>query len=456
MNKKIFIGIGIFWVIIILAFVSVKEFTLKTGDEILLKTRPVDPRDLFRGDYVILSYDVSILDLNELAPDNSKFNTSDKIFVSIEMEEGFGIAKRIFEEKPSKGLFIKGTVKRASGSTLTVDYGIESYFVPEGKGRELERERGKNLAVKVAVDKFGNAIIKDLVIVENGAQTVPVASLGSISDDIESKFDDLFVSFQKMHTKFESLFFSYMDTPATVKSSRNHIEAIGEELQNARDSIQFMNASADKLEGMDLSEESLQKVGALRLVLGEYSLALDQMEAANEGYKLFVDFRDFESQIFQGIDKYQTYSDLSDELVGDKKYSEALKELERAIVLNDEMFEIRENQLAQNDRLKMSLIGTAWEEDVKFKEYIDKRKEELTELSKNPNVADSSRFIESDKLYSEYNDIAITDGDYDDFVESWLYDHVYQFLDKADEILIEADSNHDSLMRSFYLRQNIN
>lgn len=34
---------------------------LRNGKEVLLKTVPVDPRDLLRGDYVILSYDISWL-----------------------------------------------------------------------------------------------------------------------------------------------------------------------------------------------------------------------------------------------------------------------------------------------------------------------------------------------------------------------------------------------------------
>ena len=33
--------------------------TLTTGETILLRVVPVDPRDLFRGDYVILSYEIS-------------------------------------------------------------------------------------------------------------------------------------------------------------------------------------------------------------------------------------------------------------------------------------------------------------------------------------------------------------------------------------------------------------
>ena len=50
-----FILIGLLWGAMIIGFITVKEFTLQTGEVVTLKTVPVDPRDLFRGDYVILS-----------------------------------------------------------------------------------------------------------------------------------------------------------------------------------------------------------------------------------------------------------------------------------------------------------------------------------------------------------------------------------------------------------------
>jgi uncharacterized membrane-anchored protein len=34
---------------------------LRDGTEVTLQTRPVDPRDLLRGDYVVLRYDISQL-----------------------------------------------------------------------------------------------------------------------------------------------------------------------------------------------------------------------------------------------------------------------------------------------------------------------------------------------------------------------------------------------------------
>ena len=48
---------------------------------------------------------------------------------------------------------------------LNVRYGIESYFVPEGEGREIElpRNEGK-VAIMVAVDGAGAAAIKAVLV----------------------------------------------------------------------------------------------------------------------------------------------------------------------------------------------------------------------------------------------------------------------------------------------------
>ena len=163
-KKKLFLIIGIFWAVIIFGFIGFKEFTLKTGEEVLLKTRPVDPRDLFRGDYVILTYEISSLDTSALQTDVTEFKQEDKVYVSLNKVDNYGIASGVYVNKPKEGLFLKGTIKNVQGSRLNLEYGIESYFVPEGKGREIERQRGRNLDVKVAVDKLGNAVIKDLLI----------------------------------------------------------------------------------------------------------------------------------------------------------------------------------------------------------------------------------------------------------------------------------------------------
>lgn len=162
-KKKIFLIIGAFWIVLIGGFIGIKEFTLKTGNEVLLKTVPVDPRDLFRGDYVILRYEISTIDANAFALNVSDFKIEDKIYATLNVDKDkIGNVSSISKQTPANGNFIKGTVKSAYGNRLTIEYGIESYFVPESKGREIERNRGK-LYTKVAIDKFGNAVIKSLI-----------------------------------------------------------------------------------------------------------------------------------------------------------------------------------------------------------------------------------------------------------------------------------------------------
>lgn len=162
-KKHWFLVIGIFWLVIILGFVGFKEFTLRTGQEVMLKTQPVDPRDLFRGDYVVLNYQISTLDLNSLQSDSNEFNDGDNVYISLDLADGYGVPAKISKNPPEDGLYIKGNVVNVRDSRLIVSYGIESYFVPEGKGYDIERHRG-NLDVKVSIDNFGNAVIKSLIV----------------------------------------------------------------------------------------------------------------------------------------------------------------------------------------------------------------------------------------------------------------------------------------------------
>lgn len=163
-KKKLFIGIGIFWIVIFGGFIAVKEYTLITGEEVLLRTRPVDPRDLFRGDYVILSYEISRIDTEGLSFQGNDFEEGDNIYVLLEIDnDKIGSLAGVRKSKPSEGTFIKGTVKSKSNTRLIIEYGIESYFVPEGKGKEIERNL-RNMYVKVAIDDFGTAVIKSLVL----------------------------------------------------------------------------------------------------------------------------------------------------------------------------------------------------------------------------------------------------------------------------------------------------
>jgi uncharacterized membrane-anchored protein len=83
-----------------------------------------------------------------------------------------GSAERPSDVKPDETV-IKGRVEYISRpptdrpqdvSGVGLHYGIESFFVPEGTGRELEKLVGdKKISAVIAVDEDGNAAIKGLM-----------------------------------------------------------------------------------------------------------------------------------------------------------------------------------------------------------------------------------------------------------------------------------------------------
>lgn len=166
----------LFWLVValqllvLLGFVGVRELTLRTGQEVVLATVPVDPRDLFRGDYVVLRYEIS-----SLSSGYGGFAVGDTVYVRLAQEGGIWKAAGVTGAPPAEGgPFIRGRVARSSAAQsdpaaarqsprIEVQYGIESYFVPEGTGRAIEEARG-DLKVKVAVDGWGNAAIKELLL----------------------------------------------------------------------------------------------------------------------------------------------------------------------------------------------------------------------------------------------------------------------------------------------------
>ncbi len=182
-QKKVLYLTLVFWLLIFSGFIAYKEYTLRTGTEVMLKTLPVDPRDLFRGDYVTLNYEISTLDMKKFHAENSDFYYDEPVYLTLKLENGYGIPKEIYTTPPEDELYIKGKVKdviydwktdESSNMTeegtikeLRVDYGIESYFVPEGRGMGIEKAQrtGKTeVDAKVIIDKYGNAVIKSLLI----------------------------------------------------------------------------------------------------------------------------------------------------------------------------------------------------------------------------------------------------------------------------------------------------
>ncbi len=164
MNRKTFIIAMLIPTIAILAFIGYNYYTYSLGEEILLKTVPVDPWDLFRGDYVNLRYEITTIDLAHIRY-TGNFTVGDDIYAVLSEGEKFWSITKVGNHKPalqSNEVCMKGKVTSSYGNQLRVEYGIESYFVPEGKGRDIELNISrKDVSVKVAVDSNCREIIKE-------------------------------------------------------------------------------------------------------------------------------------------------------------------------------------------------------------------------------------------------------------------------------------------------------
>jgi uncharacterized membrane-anchored protein len=150
---------------------------LREGTEVTLQTRPVDPRDVLRGDYVTLNYDISQLPAGPLK-DRPAGARNPIVFVKLapNRDSIYGAVSVHADAVTvsSSEVLIRGRV--AYGATcgptrdlfcdeLQIRYNLESYFVPEGEGRKLEQVRSqRKLLVVTAVAPSGRAAIKRLLV----------------------------------------------------------------------------------------------------------------------------------------------------------------------------------------------------------------------------------------------------------------------------------------------------
>ena len=151
---------------LVLGLLGARQLTLRTGQPVLLRVEPIDPVDFFRGEYVVLSYSLSEVQSRWI--EGPPLQKGETIYVTL------GRTGRFFEREsvsrtPPKDTpaFLKGTVMSADKTHCRVEYGIESWFVPRGKGPELEREgrrSDRQLVAEVVVDTQGHAVLKAVTV----------------------------------------------------------------------------------------------------------------------------------------------------------------------------------------------------------------------------------------------------------------------------------------------------
>lgn len=148
---------------------------LRSGTDVLLKTAPVDPRDLLRGDYVILTYDISTISTTSIT--GARPETGEVARLNVRLKPGadgfWTVSAASFDplaEEVGSVVLISQPVtiydwEWQNAGNLTVSYGIERFYVPEGEGRPIEDGRNQGrVSVAVRVSEDGQAQIRALML----------------------------------------------------------------------------------------------------------------------------------------------------------------------------------------------------------------------------------------------------------------------------------------------------
>ncbi|WP_409342757.1 GDYXXLXY domain-containing protein [Paenibacillus sp. MBLB4367] len=131
------------------------------GKEIQLKTKPIDPRDIFYGDYVVLSYEISSLPAS-LWKGEGNPEQKDTVYVLLRPSAANPKeyeAAGVYPGNPATSgdeVALKAHVQYAWDRQITLRYGLERFYVPEGTGKEIEEQHALS-SVRVTVAPWGQA-----------------------------------------------------------------------------------------------------------------------------------------------------------------------------------------------------------------------------------------------------------------------------------------------------------
>jgi uncharacterized membrane-anchored protein len=149
-----------FQLLVLISMVAGSYRTIVRGETVMLKVIPVDPRDLFRGDYVILSYDFSTELPPDISPDDPSIIGRDIYIPLVLAEDGrHHRSEGARWTQPESGLFLKGHIN----SDRRHEFGIGQFFVQEGQGRVYEDAvLRRQLSAEVTIDPAGNGVLRKL------------------------------------------------------------------------------------------------------------------------------------------------------------------------------------------------------------------------------------------------------------------------------------------------------
>jgi uncharacterized membrane-anchored protein len=150
--KRLLIFLSVF-LFILIVFILYAAWPIITGKTVILATMPIDPFDIFRGQYLAINYEISRIPVIE------GINAGDTIYVALKKDENHTYRYAVASLKNNfklnfEPVIIKGQVKSIWGGNMNIEYGIEQYFFERNA---WVSNRITNVEVKV--DESGNARI---------------------------------------------------------------------------------------------------------------------------------------------------------------------------------------------------------------------------------------------------------------------------------------------------------
>lgn len=171
-ESKLLIAAAAFQLLVLGWMIGGTLLAFRDTRTVLLKVEPVDPRDLFRGEYVILAYDFGRVPPEgiEGLPGPYTVENSDDwldrpVFVPLIPEAGemgrYAAGPPSSTPPPDDVPFLQGTLEEPS----RIVFGIETYYVQEGRGAAYETAaRDHKLWARVALNRSGQGTLQGLEI----------------------------------------------------------------------------------------------------------------------------------------------------------------------------------------------------------------------------------------------------------------------------------------------------
>jgi uncharacterized membrane-anchored protein len=166
-ERLVLLAVVAFQVIVLVAMIGLRVTPLLVGDTIFVRVVPVDPRDLFRGDYVILDYDFSrvpparIEGLTDSDWQREQQGLGLTVYVTLvpELDGKHWRAEKFSISQPTSGKYLRGRITGPG----RLEFGIEAYYLQEGQGSKYEEAmRDHRLAAEIVVTADGHAALRGL------------------------------------------------------------------------------------------------------------------------------------------------------------------------------------------------------------------------------------------------------------------------------------------------------